>query len=73
MLRLTFHWIIVTLIVCVLSAIISSYFSGNNIQAVSGLDFDKLTNLVSLELRGNHLETTDGIYLPNLRRLYLVR
>lgn len=40
---------------------------------VSGLNCDKLINLVSLELRGNHLETTDGIYLPNLRRLYLVR
>lgn len=48
-------------------------FSGNTIQTVSGLDYDKLTNLVSLELRGNLLKTTDGIYLPNLRRLYLVR
>ncbi|XP_053500025.1 leucine-rich repeat-containing protein 23 [Ictalurus furcatus] len=46
---------------------------GNTIQTVSGLDYDKLTNLVSLELRGNLLETTDGIYLPNLRRLYLAQ
>ncbi|XP_017343661.1 leucine-rich repeat-containing protein 23 isoform X2 [Ictalurus punctatus] len=46
---------------------------GNTIQTVSGLDYDKLTNLVSLELRGNLLKTTDGIYLPNLRRLYLAQ
>lgn len=46
--------------------------SGNNIQRMSGLQCDKLGNLVTLELRGNKLETTDGIQLPNLRRLYLV-
>ncbi|XP_041692026.1 leucine-rich repeat-containing protein 23 isoform X2 [Coregonus clupeaformis] len=46
---------------------------GNGIQRVSGLQYHLLTNLVTLELRGNKLETTDGIYLPNLRRLYLAQ
>lgn len=39
---------------------------------MQGLEHHQLTNLVTLELRGNCLETTDGIYLPNLRNLYLV-
>ncbi|XP_073794431.1 leucine-rich repeat-containing protein 23 isoform X4 [Danio rerio] len=40
---------------------------------MQGLDYPNLTNLVTLELRGNCLETTDGIYLPNLRHLYLAQ
>ncbi|KAL1020523.1 hypothetical protein UPYG_G00001160 [Umbra pygmaea] len=46
---------------------------GNGIQKMSGLQYHRLSNLVTLELRGNKLETTDGIYLPNLRRLYLAQ
>lgn len=45
---------------------------GNGIQTMHGLECNNLTNLVTLELRGNCLETTDGIYLPNLRHLHLV-
>lgn len=45
---------------------------GNRIQRVHGLQYGHLTNLVTLELRGNCLETTNGLYLPSLRRLYLV-
>jgi len=40
---------------------------------MQGLEYHNLTNLVTLELRGNCLETTDCIYLPNLRNLYLVQ
>ncbi|KAK7476100.1 hypothetical protein BaRGS_00032654, partial [Batillaria attramentaria] len=43
----------------------------NNISQVTGLDPTKLSRLHTLELRGNKLETTDGIYLPNLRNLFL--
>ncbi|XP_062895361.1 leucine-rich repeat-containing protein 23 [Mobula hypostoma] len=43
----------------------------NHIQAVSGLNPEKLTSLHTLELRGNQLESTLGINLPHLRRLYL--
>lgn len=39
---------------------------------MQGLEYHNLANLVTLELRGNCLETTDGLYLPNLRHLYLV-
>ncbi|XP_026854014.2 leucine-rich repeat-containing protein 23 isoform X2 [Electrophorus electricus] len=46
---------------------------GNGIQRMAGLECQSLTNLVTLELRGNRLETTDGIYLPNLRCLYLAQ
>lgn len=37
-----------------------------------GLQSGLLTNLVTLELRGNSLETTHGLDLPHLRGLYLV-
>lgn len=50
-----------------------SLFVGNGIQTMQGLEYHSLTNLVILELRGNCLETTDAIYLPNLRHLYLVQ
>uniref|UniRef100_A0A4W6ERF4 Leucine-rich repeat-containing protein 23 n=1 Tax=Lates calcarifer TaxID=8187 RepID=A0A4W6ERF4_LATCA len=46
--------------------------TGNSIKRVTGLQSGCFANLVCLELRGNHLDTTDGINLPNLRRLYLV-
>ena len=45
---------------------------GNRIQRVYGLQYSQLSNLVTLELRGNCLETTDGLYLPHLQKLYLV-
>merc|ERR1711963_697113 len=35
------------------------------------LDPSKLTRLHTLELRANKLESTDGIYLPNLKNLFL--
>lgn len=47
--------------------------AGNNIEKVTGLQSGCFANLVTLELRKNQLETTDGINLPNLRKLYLVR
>lgn len=46
--------------------------AGNSIKRVSGLHGGSFANLVTLELRGNKLETTDGIDLPNLRHLYMV-
>ncbi|TRY90623.1 hypothetical protein DNTS_003692 [Danionella cerebrum] len=46
---------------------------GNGIQTMKGLEYHNLNNLVTLELRGNHLETTNYIYLPNLRHLYLAQ
>ncbi|KAJ8404651.1 hypothetical protein AAFF_G00335140 [Aldrovandia affinis] len=47
--------------------------TGNDIQCASGLEYSRLTNVVTLELRRNRLESTDGIYLPNLRKLYLAQ
>jgi len=47
-------------------------YLANEITFVSGLNPKILTNLHTLELRGNKLETTKGIYLPNLKNLYLV-
>lgn len=46
-------------------------FNTNQISVVSGLHPGILTNLHTLELRGNKLESTAGIYLPNLKNLYL--
>lgn len=46
--------------------------AGNGIQRVTCLQGSCFANLVTLELRGNKLDTTDGINLPNLRHLYLV-
>ena len=39
---------------------------------MSGLEPEKLSRLHTLELRGNKLETTAGIDLPNLKNLFLV-
>lgn len=47
-------------------------FAGNRIQRLNGFQYGSFANLVTLELRGNHLETTDGINLPHLQQLYLV-
>ena len=44
----------------------------NVIKEVTGLDATKLSRLHTLELRGNKLESTDGIYLPNLKNLFCV-
>lgn len=47
--------------------------AGNSIQSANGLQSGCFANLVTLELRGNNLDTTDGINLPNLQQLYLVK
>jgi hypothetical protein len=39
---------------------------------VTSLDPQKLSNLHTLELRGNQLESTLGINLPKLKNLFLV-
>ncbi|KAL3862321.1 hypothetical protein ACJMK2_008298 [Sinanodonta woodiana] len=44
----------------------------NEIKTITGLDPVKLTRLHTLELRGNMLESTDGVYLPNLKNLFMV-
>lgn len=46
--------------------------SGNLIHTVTGLDPRKLISLHTLELRGNQLNSTLGINLPKLKKLYLV-
>ncbi|XP_033107656.1 leucine-rich repeat-containing protein 23-like [Anneissia japonica] len=46
--------------------------SFNEISVISGLEPSKLGRLHTLELRGNKLTTTAGIYLPNLKNLFLV-
>lgn len=46
---------------------------GNRIQAVTGLDPEKLKSLHTLELRGNQLYTTAGINLPKLKKLFLAQ
>ncbi|KAJ0036733.1 hypothetical protein NQD34_005410 [Periophthalmus magnuspinnatus] len=45
---------------------------GNRIEKLSCLD-GRFANLTTLELRGNQLETTEGIYLPNLHHLYMAQ
>lgn len=45
---------------------------GNSIQKLTGLESGYFANLATLELRGNQLDSTKGINLPNLRHLYLV-
>lgn len=49
------------------------FFADNEINQISGLDPVKLSRLHTLELRGNKLETTEGVCLPNLKNLFLVR
>jgi hypothetical protein len=51
---------------------IPSFPTGNRIHQVTGLDPERLSSLHTLELRGNQLESTKGIYLPKLKNLYLV-
>ncbi|XP_053549038.1 leucine-rich repeat-containing protein 23-like [Bombina bombina] len=46
---------------------------GNQLQSLEGLDCTKLGSLHTLELRGNHLLSTAGLLLPNLRELYLAQ
>ncbi|XP_055021825.1 leucine-rich repeat-containing protein 23 isoform X2 [Boleophthalmus pectinirostris] len=45
---------------------------GNRIKRLSCLD-GRFANLTTLELRGNQMETTEGINLPNLRHLYMAK
>ncbi|KAM9343361.1 leucine-rich repeat-containing protein 23 [Pholidichthys leucotaenia] len=54
-------------------ALESLNLSGNRIQRIDNIQSGCFANLVILELRGNQLDTTDGINLPNLRRLYLAQ
>ncbi|KAM3617838.1 uncharacterized protein V6R79_011805 [Siganus canaliculatus] len=54
-------------------ALESLNLTGNGIQRLNGLQGNCFANLVSLELRGNYLDSTDGINLPNLQRLYLAQ
>uniref|UniRef100_A0A670ZBM5 Leucine-rich repeat-containing protein 23 n=1 Tax=Pseudonaja textilis TaxID=8673 RepID=A0A670ZBM5_PSETE len=46
---------------------------GNAIEVLSELNPTILSNLHTVELRGNNLKSTAGIYLPKLKNLYLVR
>ncbi|OXB60478.1 hypothetical protein ASZ78_000769 [Callipepla squamata] len=60
-----------------LSGVNSHYFfvlghSGNKIQTALGLS-QALYSLRILELRGNKLESTAGLYLPKLKKLYLAQ
>ena len=50
---------------------IINYISGNEITKISGLDPKKLARLSELELRANKLVSTAGVFLPNLKKLYL--
>ncbi|XP_024148656.1 leucine-rich repeat-containing protein 23 isoform X1 [Oryzias melastigma] len=52
-------------------ALESLNLKGNNIQQLHSFQTGCFGSLLSLELRGNRLETTDGLNLPNLQRLYL--
>uniref|UniRef100_A0A3P9K5X9 Leucine-rich repeat-containing protein 23 n=1 Tax=Oryzias latipes TaxID=8090 RepID=A0A3P9K5X9_ORYLA len=52
-------------------ALESLNLTGNKIQQLHCFQTSCFGNLLTLELRGNHLETTDGLNLPNLQRLYL--
>lgn len=49
------------------------FLAGNAIQNVNMLQNVCCTNLVTLELRSNSLETIEDINLPNLRHLFLVK
>ncbi|XP_066110494.1 leucine-rich repeat-containing protein 23-like [Saccopteryx bilineata] len=46
---------------------------GNHIRMATGLDPQKLISLHTLELRGNQLESTLGINLPQLKNLFLAQ
>ncbi|KFO87333.1 Leucine-rich repeat-containing protein 23, partial [Buceros rhinoceros silvestris] len=46
---------------------------GNKIQTALGLSHCQLFSLQILEVRGNMLETTAGLNLPNLKNLYLAQ
>ncbi|XP_017270544.1 leucine-rich repeat-containing protein 23 isoform X2 [Kryptolebias marmoratus] len=54
-------------------ALESLNLTGNSIQRLNEFQSSSFANLVTLELRGSHLDTTDGIDLPNLRKLYLAK
>jgi len=45
----------------------------NKIESVQGLVTDEPMVLTTLELRGNALTTIEGLALPTLKKLYLVR
>ncbi|CAN9516047.1 unnamed protein product [Ophioblennius macclurei] len=47
--------------------------TGNSIQNMNGFQSDTFDNLTTLELRGNDLNTTVGLELWNLKRLYLAQ
>ncbi|KAM6924389.1 leucine-rich repeat-containing protein 23 [Xenentodon cancila] len=54
-------------------ALESLNLTGNGIQQINGFETGCFANLVTLELRGNLLDTTAGINLPTLQRLYLAQ
>lgn len=49
------------------------FLAGNSIQVMKVMQSVCFTNLVTLELRRNRLETIEDINLPNLRHLFLVK
>lgn len=51
--------------------IYSIFVPDNDISEISGLEFKRLTRLTSLEIRANRLTSTKGLYLPNVKKLYL--
>ncbi|XP_039194699.1 leucine-rich repeat-containing protein 23 isoform X2 [Crotalus tigris] len=51
--------------------LVSLNLRSNAIEVLSGLNPNILSNLHTVELRGNSLKSTAGIYLPKLKNLYL--
>ena len=51
--------------------IYSVFVPDNDISEISGSEFKRLTRLTSLEIRANRLTSTKGLYLPNVKKLYL--
>lgn len=49
------------------------FLTGNSIQKINLQQGVGFTNLVTLELRRNGLETIEDLNLPNLRHLFLVK
>ena len=47
------------------------FLLGNEIKEVTNLRPEKLNRLYQIELRGNKLQTTRGLNLPTLKKIYL--
>lgn len=52
---------------------LTMFLAGNAIQILKITQSLCFTNLVTLELRRNHLDAIEDINLPNLRHLFLVK